>query len=92
MLKPLADRVLIKPLPAEEITKGGIVIPDSAKESPAQGEVVALGNGAMKDGKTYNFSVKIGDKVLYSKYGGDEIKIDGVEYKVMTESEIIGIL
>lgn len=92
MLKPLADRVLIKPLPAEEITKGGIVIPDSAKESPAEGEVVALGNGTMKDGKTYNFSVKIGDKVLYSKYGGDEIKIDGVEYKVMTESEILGIL
>lgn len=92
MLKPLADRVLIKPLDAEEKTKGGILIPDTAKEAPAQGEVVALGNGKVKDGKEYAFSVKTGDKVLYSKYSGDEIKYDGVEYKVMKEEDILGIL
>lgn len=92
MLKPLADRVLIKPLTAEEKTKGGIFIPDTAKEAPAQGEVVVLGNGKMKDGKKHDFSVAKGDKVLYSKYAGDEIKIDGKEYKVMKEEEILGIL
>ena len=92
MIKPLSDRVVIKPLPAEAISKGGIVIPESAKEAPAQGEVISLGHGKMKDGKTYSFSVKKGDKVLYSKYSGDEVKIDGTEYKIMSESEILGIL
>lgn len=92
MLKPLGDRVLIKPLSAEEKTKGGIFIPDTAKEAPAQGEIVALGNAKMKDGKKYEFSVKKGDKVLYSKYGGDEIKFEGKEYKIMKEEEILGIL
>lgn len=92
MFTPLADRVLVKPLAAEEKTKGGIFIPDTAKEAPAQGEVVVLGNGKIKDGKTYTFSVKKGDKVLYSKYSGDEIKIDGTEYKIMKEEEILGIL
>jgi chaperonin GroES len=91
MFKPLATRVLIKPLIAEEKTKGGIFIPDTAKESPAQGEVIALGNGKMKDGKKFEFSVKVGDKVLYSKYGGDEVKIKNVEYRVMREDEILGI-
>jgi chaperonin GroES len=92
MLKPLGDRVLIKPLPAEEITKSGIVIPDTAKEAPAEGKIVALGNGKIKDGKIYQFSVKVGDKVLYSKYSGDELKIDSEEYKVMKEEDILGIL
>lgn len=92
MLKPLADRVLIKPLEAEEKTKTGIIIPDTAKEAPAQGKIVALGNGKLKDGKKYDFSVKVGDKVLYSKYSGDEIKFDGTEYKIMREEEILGIL
>lgn len=92
MLKPLGDRVLVEPLPAEEITKGGIVIPDTAKEAPAEGKVVALGNGKIKEGKTHTFSIKAGDRVLYSKYAGDELKIDGVEYKVMREDEILGIL
>lgn len=92
MLKPLGERVLIKPLPAEEITKSGIVIPDTAKEAPAEGEVVALGNGKIKEGKMHQFSVKIGDKVLYSKYSGDELKIEGEEYKIMKEDEILGIL
>ena len=92
MFQPLGDRVLIKPLPAEEVTKSGIVIPDSAKEAPQEGEVVALGNGKMHDGKTYSFSVKKGDHVLCSKYGGDELKIDGIEYKVVKEEDILGIL
>ena len=92
MLQPLADRVLVKPLKAEEKTKSGIFIPDTAKEAPAQGEIISLGNGKMKDGKKYEFSVKKGDKVLYSKYSGDEIKIDNQEYKVMKEEEILGIL
>ncbi|PIS07330.1 co-chaperone GroES [Candidatus Berkelbacteria bacterium CG10_big_fil_rev_8_21_14_0_10_43_13] len=92
MIKPLADRVLVKPLEAEAKTKGGIIIPDTAKEAPAQGKIVALGNGKIKDGKKHEFSVKLGDKVLYSKYSGDEIKIDNVEYKIMKEEEILGIL
>jgi chaperonin GroES len=92
MFKPLADRVVVKPLEAEEKTKGGIYIPDTAKEAPAQGEIVALGNGKMSDGKKYEFSVKKGDRVLYSKYAGNEVKFDGVEYKVMREEEILGIL
>ena len=92
MLKPLRDRVLIKPSQAEEVTKSGIVIPDTAKEAPAEGEVISLGNGTIKDGKTHQFSVKVGDRVLYAKYAGDELKIDGDEYKVMKEEEILGIL
>ncbi len=92
MLKPLGDRVLIKPVAAEEVTKSGIVIPDTAKEAPAEGEVIALGNGKLKEGKSHQFSVKVGDKVLYSKYAGDELKIEGEEYKVMREDEILGIL
>ncbi len=92
MIKPLADRVLIRPLEAEAKTKSGIFIPDTAKEAPAQGKIVALGNGKMPDGKSHEFSVKIGDKVLYSKYSGDEIKLDNVEYKIMKEDEILGIL
>ena len=92
MLEPLGDRVLIKLGKAEEITKSGIVIPDTSKEAPAEGEVVRLGNGKLKDGKHYDFSVKIGDKVLYSKYAGDEIKIDNGDYKIMKEEEVLGIL
>lgn len=92
MIKPLADRVLVRPLEAEAKTKSGIFIPDTAKEAPAQGKIVALGNGKLKDGKKHEFSVKIGDKVLYSKYSGDEIKLDNVEYKVMKEDEVLGIL
>ncbi len=92
MFEPLGNRVLIKPLEAEEVTKSGIVIPGTAKEAPAQGEVITLGNGKLKDGKTFSFSVKKGDKVVYSRYSGDEIKIEGTEYKVMKEEEILGIL
>ena len=91
MLKPLGDRVLIEPLAAEEVTKAGIIIPDSAKEECSEGRVVAIGTGIVK-GKKYEFSVKVGDKVLYGKYSGEEVKIDGKEYKVVKEEEIIGVL
>lgn len=91
-MKPLGDRVLIKPLKAEEKTKGGIYIPDSAKEAPAEGVVEALGTGKMPASKTHSFSVKKGDKVLYGKYSGDEVKVDSVEMKIMKEDEILAIL
>lgn len=92
MLTPLGDKVVIKPMSAEEKTKGGIYIPDTAKEAPAQGEIIALGTGKLAGGKKHEFSVKKGDKVLYGKYAGDEVKLDGKEYKVMKEEEILGIL
>jgi chaperonin GroES len=91
MLKPLGDRVLIEPLAAEEVTKSGIIIPDSAKEERSEGKIVALGSGIVK-GKKYEFSVKVGDKVLYGKYSGEEVKIEGKEYKIIKEEEILGIL
>lgn len=91
MFQPLADRILIKPQVTEDKTKSGIFIPDTAKEQRAEGEVIAIGTG-LKNGKKYEFSVKKGDKVVYSKYSGDEIKIDGKEYKVMREEEILGIV
>ncbi len=87
-IKPLADRVIIKPEPAEEKTKSGIIIPDTAKEKPLKGEVVAVGPGK-KDEPT---TVKPGQKVLYGKYAGTEITIDGEEYLFMRESDILGIL
>lgn len=91
MFQPLGDRVLIKPTPKEETTKSGIIIPSSAQEERAEGEVIALGSG-LKDGKKYDFSVKVKDKVIYGKYSGEELKIDNTEYKVMREEEILGIL
>ncbi len=92
-LKPLSDRVLIKRLEEEEVTKGGIIIPDSAKEKPIKGKVVAAGPGkTTDDGKTVAMSVKAGDTVLFSKYGGTEIKIDGVDHLVMREDDILAII
>jgi len=90
-MKPLFDMVLVKPAKKEEKTKGGIIIPSSAQEEKAEGEIVELGTG-LKEGKEYKFSVKKGDKVIYSKYAGSEVKIEGKEYKVMKEEEILGIL
>jgi chaperonin GroES len=93
MLKPLGDRVLVEPFSPEEVTKSGIVLPESAKEKPAEGKIIALGTGkTRKDGQKQPFEVKVGDKVLYGKYSGDEIKIDGNEYKILKEEEILGIL
>jgi chaperonin GroES len=92
-VRPLADRVLVKPLEAQETKKGGIIIPDAHKEKPQEGEVIALGTGKRDDdGKLIAFTVKKGDKVLISKYGGTEIKIDDQTYLIMREDDILGIL
>ena len=90
--RPLHDRVLIKVLDSEEKTSGGIIIPDTAKEKPQEGEVVAVGPGAINDtGKVAAMDVKIGDIVLFGKWSGTEVKIDGKEYSIMKESDIMGI-
>ena len=90
--RPLHDRVLIKVLDSEEKTKGGIIIPDTAKEKPQEGEVVAVGNGEKtEDGKIVKMDVKAGDRVLFGKWSGTEVKIDGKEYSIMKESDIMGI-
>src|SRR5687767_8180742 len=92
-IRPLGDRVLVKPLEETEVKKGGIIIPDTAKEKPQEGEVVALGTGKLDDdGKRQEFTVKKGDKVLISKYGGTEIKIEGQGYLIMREDDILGII
>ena len=90
--RPLHDRVLIKALDSEEKTSGGIIIPDTAKEKPQEGEVIAVGPGAKsEDGKIVSMDVKVGDIVLFGKWSGTEIKIDGTEYSIMKESDIMGI-
>lgn len=92
-IKPLQDRVLVKRLPEERTTAGGIVIPDSAAEKPSKGEVVAVGGGkTLNDGRTRALDVKTGDKVLFGKYAGTEIKVDGAEYLVMREDDIMAVL
>ncbi len=92
-LNPLADRVIIKPAEAEEKTKGGIILPDTAKEKPIEGTVVAVGPGRVSDdNKTIPISVKVGDKILYGKYSGTEVTIDGEEYLIMRESDIFAII
>ncbi len=92
-LKPLADRILVKPSPAEEKTKSGIIIPDTAKEKPMQGEVIAVGKGRVtEDGKLIPMELKVGDKVLYGKYSGTEVTIDGEEYLIMRESDVYAII
>ena len=90
--RPLHDRVLIKVLDSEEKTSGGIIIPDTAKEKPQEGEVVAVGRGTKsEDGKIVSMDVKVGDIVLFGKWSGTEVKIDGTEYSIMKESDIMGI-
>jgi chaperonin GroES len=92
-VKPLGDRVLVQPLEEQETKKGGIIIPDTAKEKPQEGKVVALGTGKVnEEGKKVDFTVKKGDKVLISKYGGTEIKIDGDTFLIMREDDILGII
>ncbi|MBI9073424.1 MAG: co-chaperone GroES [Melioribacteraceae bacterium] len=91
-IKPLADRVIVKPMPAEEVSKGGIILPDSAKEKPIEGTIVAVGTGRVEDGKTVELTVKNGDKVLYGKYSGTEISVEGEDYLIMRESDIFGII
>lgn len=92
-VRPLHDRVLVKRFNEEEKTKGGIIIPDNAKEKPAQGEVIAVGQGRVaEDGKIRPLDVKKGDRILFGKYSGTEIKIEGDEYLMMREEDILGIL
>ena len=92
-VRPLGDRVLVQPLEEKETKKGGIIIPDTAKEKPQEGKVVALGTGKLDDnGKKVEFTVKSGDKVLISKYSGTEIKVDGESYLIMREDDILGII
>ena len=92
-LKPLGDRVLVEPVEEKETKKGGIIIPDTAKEKPTEGIVVAVGTGKTDDnGKKVPFEVKKGDRVLVSKYGGTEIKLDGKEYKIMNSDDILGVI
>lgn len=93
MIRPLGDRVVVKPLPMEERTKGGIVLPDTAKEKPQKGEVVAVGPGRLLDnGQRVAIDLKVGDKVFYSKYAGNEVKIDDEEYLILREGDILGVL
>lgn len=92
-IQPLGDRVLVEPLKEEQTTKGGIIIPDTAKEKPQQGKVIAVGTGKLDDsGNKIPFNVKKGDTVLMPKYGGTEVKIDGKEYQIMREEDILGII
>jgi chaperonin GroES len=92
-LKPLGDRVIVKPMEAEEKTKGGIILPDTAKEKPIEGTVVAAGPGKVSDdGKAIKMEVKVGDKVLYGKYSGTEVTVEGEEYLIMRESDIFAII
>jgi chaperonin GroES len=91
-IKPLHDRVLIKRITEEEKTKGGIIIPDTAKEKPMEGKIVAVGNGKVVDGKSQPLQVKAGDRVLFAKYAGTEVKIEGEEHLILSEDEILGIL
>ena len=88
-VKPLADRVVIEALEAEAKTAGGIIIPDNAKEKPQQGKVVAVGPGKVEDGKKIEMEVKVGDLILYGKYSGSEITVEGKEYLIMRESDIL---
>jgi chaperonin GroES len=92
-LKPLGDRVLVEPVEEKEVKKGGIIIPDTAKEKPTEGIVRALGTGKTDDnGKKVPFEVKVGDRVLVSKYGGTEVKLDGKEYKLMSSDDLLAVI
>ncbi len=92
-IRPLNDRLLVKRLEEEEKTSGGIIIPDSAKEKPAEGEIVAVGPGKTNDkGERVALQVKEGDRVLFSKYGGTDVKLDGEDYLIMREDDILGII
>ncbi len=89
-IKPLGDRVVIKPLPKEEVSKGGIVLPDTAKEKPQEGKIIAVGPGKLsEDGKRIAMEVKVGDKVIYSKYAGTEFKLDDEEVVILRESDLL---
>ncbi|NUL81619.1 MAG: co-chaperone GroES [Armatimonadetes bacterium] len=93
MLKPIGDRVVVRPKDADEVTSSGIVLPDTAKERPQEGEVMAVGAGrTLDDGRVVALEVKVGDKVLFSKYGGTEFKVGGEEYIILREDDILAIV
>ena len=92
-IKPLGDRLVVKALPSEEMTKSGIVLPDTAKEKPQQAEVIAIGPGrVLENGQRQALEVKAGEKVLYSKYAGNEVKIDGEEYLILREVDVLAVI
>ncbi|MEA2060632.1 MAG: co-chaperone GroES [Thermodesulfobacteriota bacterium] len=92
-LRPLQDRILVERVEELEKTKGGIIIPDTAKEKPAEGKIVAMGNGRVgDDGKLVPMDVKVGDTILFSKYGGTEVKIDGSDYLIMRQDDVLGVV
>jgi chaperonin GroES len=92
-IRPLHDRVIVKRVKEEEKTKGGIIIPDTAKEKPIEGEVIAVGNGkVLEDGTLRKLDVKVGDRILFGKYGGTEVKVDGEERLILREDDILGVL
>ncbi|WP_067925472.1 MULTISPECIES: co-chaperone GroES [Alicyclobacillus] len=92
MLQPLADRVVVRPLEREEKTASGIVLPDTAKEKPQEGEIIAVGPGRVEDGKRVELEVKVGDRVIYSKYAGTEVKVDNEELLILRESDILAVV
>ena len=91
-LKPLEDRIVVKPSEGEETTSSGLVIPDTAKEKPQEGKVVAVGPGRFEDGVRVPLDVKVGDKVIYSKYGGTEVKVEGEEYLILSARDVLAIV
>lgn len=91
-MKPLGDRVVIKNMEAEETTKGGIILTSAAKEKPLMAEVIAVGPGGLVDGKEVKMEVKVGEKVIYSKYAGTEVKMDGVDYIIVKQSDILAVV
>ena len=92
-VRPLNDRILVKRLEEVEMTKGGIIIPDSAKEKPAEGEVIAVGKGKLNEkGDRIKMDVKVGDRILFSKYGGTDVKIDGVDHLIMREDDVLAVV
>ena len=91
-IRPLGDRVLVEPVDVKEVTKGGIIIPDSAKEKPIEGKVIAIGKKRDDDGKEIAFDVKVGDKVLLPKYGGTEVKINDKTYQLVREEDLLGVI
>jgi chaperonin GroES len=92
-IRPLQDRIIVKRIEEEEKTKGGIIIPDTAKEKPMEGKVTAVGKGkVMEDGKLHPVDVKVGDRILFGKYAGTEVKIDGEEHLIMREDDILGVI
>jgi chaperonin GroES len=91
-VKPLHDRIIVKRLEEEEKSKGGIIIPDTAKEKPQQGKVIAVGAGKKEDGKVLPLDVKAGDTILFAKYAGTEIKLDGVDHLILREEDVLGVI